>query len=542
MPTSPQGVGATAFESVLLGPTDQSPRRLRWRVQVLLTTMLVTTHLIGAGVVVVLSVVVLPASPLSAASVVGLAIAVPAYVVVAFVVGGTAATVRGLRALRWVSQGREPTDEERRTALRLPWLLTLVQAVMWAGALVVFSVLSLLLQPERALSTSLTIAIAGLVVSAVAFLLSEFGLRPIAARALTGEMLGDDRGLVGVRRRMVVFWLIGTGAPLLGLFLAATIFLAGDEMTPTRFAGIVFALAGVVLTVGLLVTLLSTRAVVGPITSVREALLRVGDGDLDTEITVYDGTELGLLQVGFNQMVRGLREREQLRDVFGRHVGREVAEAAADGGVELGGRSREVTVLFVDLVGSTAFATERDADEVVGTLNRFFAVVVDEVGRERGLVNKFMGDAVLAVFGAPVDHADHAGAGLRAGRRIAARLAQEVGEIRAGIGIATGMSFAGNVGEASRYEYTVIGDSVNSAARLCDLAKDPPDGAVEAVGASMLLATMTTVEAAAADEAEHWRPAGSVVLRGRSEETALAAVAPGQVLGAAVPAVVSGDR
>ncbi|GAA0968612.1 hypothetical protein ENKNEFLB_00544 [Nocardioides aquaticus] len=530
MPTSPQGVGSTAFESVLLGPTDQSPRRLRWRVQVLLTSMLLATHLIGAAVVVVLSVLVLPSTPLSDASVVGLAIAVPVYVVVAVVVGGTAATVRGLRALRWSSQGRAPSEQERRTALRLPWQLTLVQAAMWAGALGVFSLLSLLLQPERALTTALTIAIAGLVVSAVAFLLSEFGLRPIAARALTGELLQDGRGLVGVRRRMVVFWLIGTAAPLMGVFLAAVIFLAdgalgGEDLGPTRFAWIVLALAGVVLGVGLLVTLLTTRAVVGPITSVRQALLRVGEGDLDTEITVYDGTELGLLQAGFNQMVRGLREREELRDVFGRHVGREVADAAAAGSVELGGQSRAVTVLFVDLVGSTSFATERDADEVVGTLNRFFAVVVEEVGRERGLVNKFMGDAVLAVFGAPVDHEDHPGAGLRAGRRIAARLAEEVGEIRAGIGIATGTAFAGNVGDEQRYEYTVIGDSVNCAARLCDLAKDPPPGTAEAVGSSLLLAAMSTVAAAAGDEAGHWRAAGSTVLRGRSEETELAALA-----------------
>ncbi len=525
MPGTPQGVGGTAFGSVLLGPTDQSPRRLRWRVQLLLTTMLATTHLIGAGVVVVLSVVVLPTSPLSTSSIVGLAIAVPVYVLLAFVVGGGAATVRGLRALRWVNAGRSPTDAERRTALRLPWQLTVVQGSMWLGALVLFTVLSLVLQPDRALGTSLTIAIAGLVVSAVAFLLGEFGLRPVAALALDGEVLRDGRGLLGVRRRMVLFWLIGTGAPLLGLLLAAIIFLADEDMTPTRFAGIVLALSGVVLVVGLLVTVLTARAVVAPISSVQRALLRVGEGDLDAEIAVYDGTELGLLQAGFNQMVRGLREREQLRDVFGRHVGQEVAAAAAGGAVELGGRSCEVTVLFVDLVGSTSFATERDADDVVATLNRFFAVVVEEVGREHGLVNKFMGDAVLAVFGAPVEHDDHAGAALRAGRRTAARLLEEVGEIRAGIGIATGSVFAGNVGDESRYEYTVIGDSVNTASRLCDLAKDPPDDVARAVGGSLLLTTAATVEAAGGDEPSCWREAGSTVLRGREDPTGLAALA-----------------
>ena len=99
-------------------------------------------------------------------------------------------------------------------------------------------------------------------------------------------------------------------------------------------------LGGVVLGFGLLVTWLNARAVVAPILAVRNALQQVEEGDLDTEVQVYDGTELGQLQAGFNQMVRGLREREHLRDLFGRHVGRDVAEAAALGDVELGGETR----------------------------------------------------------------------------------------------------------------------------------------------------------------------------------------------------------
>ncbi len=391
---------------------------------------------------------------------------------------------------------------------------------MWAGAFVLFTGQAVVLQPERVLGSAFTIGIAGLVVSAVAYLLSEFGLRPVAARALSGDLVRDGRGLVGVRRRMVVFWAIGTGAPVMGLVVAAVVFLSDDQMTSTRFAVIVLSLAGIVLVFGLLVTVLTARAVVAPIASVRRALLRVGEGELDTEISVYDGTELGLLQAGFNEMARGLRERERLRDVFGRHVGREVAAAASEGEVELGGQTRTVSVLFVDLVGSTAYAAEREPGEVVETLNRFFSVIVAEVAREGGLVNKFIGDAVLAVFNAPVDLDDHAGAALRAGRRVAARLAEEVGEITAGIGIATGPAVAGNVGEESRYEYTVIGDSVNSAARLCDLAKDPPGGRAD--GDPMVLAGWSSVEAADAAERGNWRRAGAATLRGRREETELA--------------------
>ena len=117
---------------------------------------------------------------------------------------------------------------------------------------------------------------------------------------------------------------------------------------------------------------------------------------------VFDGTELGQLQRGFNSMAAGLRERERVRDLFGRHVGREVAALAEKERPELGGEDRYAAVVFVDIIGSTKLVTSRPAGEVVELLNRFFAVIVEEVDRHHGLVNKFEGDAVLAVFGAPV--------------------------------------------------------------------------------------------------------------------------------------------
>jgi adenylate cyclase len=253
--------------------------------------------------------------------------------------------------------------------------------------------------------------------------------------------------------------------------------------------------------------------VVAPIISVRNAMQRVEDGDLDAEVQVYDGTELGQLQAGFNQMVHGLREREHLRDLFGRHVGKEVAAAAAGKDVVLGGESRVVSVLFIDIVGSTTLAAERAPEEVVELLNQFFAVVVEEVDQRKGLVNKFIGDAALAVFGAPVELDDHAGQALAAARAMAERLREEVPDLQAKIGVSTGEAVAGNVGEESRYEYTVIGDAVNAAARLTELAKDV-DG--------LLLASWDSVEAAADDEAAHWERHEKVTLRGRSTETVTA--------------------
>jgi adenylate cyclase len=503
----------TPFGSRLLGPADQSPRMLRIRVQLVLTWLLVSTNVIGAGVVFVISAFVVPSPRPNGETLVSLAIAVPVYVGLAVVIGATVGTATTLKALRWALAERPPTEADRVNTLRAPLRLTWLQGWLWAGATVLFTVLSLVLQPSRAVSTVLTVGIAGFVVSAVAYLLAQFTLRPIAARALAEAPITDRPRGVGVGDRMVIFWGLGTAMPLIGLFVAAIYALADDDTSLTRLAIVVLVLVSVVLFFGLFITVLNARSVVAPIVSVRDALLAVERGDLETSVPVYDGTELGQLQSGFNQMVTGLREREHLRDLFGRHVGQEVARAAAEGlgdGIELGGQTTVASVLFIDLVGSTAYAAEHRAEDVVAVLNRFFGVVVDEVDRHGGLVNKFIGDAVLAIFGAPVDHPDHAGAALSAARAMASRLAVEVPEIGAGIGVATGEVVAGNVGHARRFEYTVIGDAVNSAARLTDLAKDSP---------GCVLVAWTSVEQAGDDEASYWVEHDEVTLRGRAEPT-----------------------
>lgn len=506
----------TPFGSRLLGPADQSPRALRVRVQLMLTWLLISTNVIGAVVVFVISSFVVPAPAASGGTVLSLAIAVPVYVVAAVVVGAWVGTATTLRALRWATEDRAPTDDDRTRTLRAPQRLTALQGLLWGGAVIVFTVLALAIQPSRAVTTALTVGIAGVVVSSVAYLLTQFTLRPIAARALAEVPLTSRPRGAGVGDRMVIFWGLGTAMPLVGLMIAAIVALAGDQTSLTRLAVVVLVLCSVVLLFGLFITVLNARSVVAPVVSVRDALLAVERGDLDHTVPVYDGTELGQLQSGFNQMVAGLREREHLRDLFGRHVGQDVARAAAEmpgGGVELGGQAREASVLFVDLVGSTAYAAEHSAEEVVAVLNRFFGVVVDEVDRHGGLVNKFIGDAVLAIFGAPVEHDDHAGAALGAARAMSRRLAEEVPEVGAGIGVSTGEVVAGNVGHASRFEYTVIGDAVNSAARLTDLAKDVP---------GRVLVARASVDRAQGEESSYWRSDGELTLRGRTTATPVA--------------------
>ena len=483
--------------------------------QLLLTALLVVTNVVGAGLVFLISAVIIPAPEPNRETILTLAIGVPVYVVCAVVLGGLVGTMTTLRALRWTLQvDAVPTNRDRARTFKVPFRLTVLQFVLWAGATVLFTVLAALVQPERVLATGLTVGTATIVVCGVAYLLTEFAMRPIAARALIEARSSDKRPGMGIRSRMIIFWCIGTGAPVVALVVAAILTLTGAA-DRDRLPVVTIVVGGVLLVFGLLITVLGARAVEAPVRSVRTAMRKVERGELDAEVVVYDGTELGLLQAGFNHMAGGLRDRERIRDLFGRHVGHDVAQQAASGlgEIELGGETREVSVLFVDLVGSTTYAEEHPPTEVVAMLNRFFGVIVEEVDEHGGLVNKFMGDAVLAVFGAPVAQDDHATSALAAARRIAERLAEEVGEVRAGIGVATGEVVVGNVGHEERFEYTVIGDAVNAAARLTELAKEVPGG---------VLALGESLDAATDAEPDHWQERESTTLRGRSTATRLA--------------------
>jgi adenylate cyclase len=350
------------------------------------------------------------------------------------------------------------------------------------------------------------------VVSASCYLFTEFALRPVAAQALEWGP-PPRRFAPGIMGRTLMVWALGSGVPVLGILLAAIITLSLQIVSPTQFTVAVMILAIFALVFGFILMWILSWLTATPVRVVRAALNRVEQGDLDTNLVVFDGTELGQLQRGFNSMVGGLRERERVRDLFGRHVGREVAALAEKEHQELGGQERHAAVVFVDIIGSTQLVTSMPAGEVVELLNRFFAVVVDEVDRHHGLVNKFEGDAVLAVFGAPVSLDNAEGEALSAARAMAQRLRAEVPECRAGIGVAAGQVVAGNVGAKERFEYTVIGEPVNEAARLCELSKDVP---------GHLVASSATVANAGVAESARWSLGDTVTLRGHDEATTLA--------------------
>jgi adenylate cyclase len=280
---------------------------------------------------------------------------------------------------------------------------------------------------------------------------------------------------------------------------------------PVSAAGLgVLGIAG--LASGSMAMIFSAKSVSEPVEEVTAALSDVEAGRLDVAVPVYDASQVGRLQTGFNAMVEGLRERRRLRDLFGRQVGEHVAEQALARGVRLGGEQVHVAVLFVDIIGSTALATTRPPNAVVSALNEFFAIVVEVVDRTGGFVNKFEGDAALCVFGAPVRRDDADSCALLAARLLHERL-RDVHGLSAAIGVSSGDVVAGNIGTKERFEYTVIGDAVNEAARLTELAKTRPE---------RILISARMLDNVTAAERDLWHADGEVTLRGRTTPTRLA--------------------
>jgi adenylate cyclase len=437
---------------------------------------------------------------------------VPAYLAAAFVVGTFWATSRVVRTLRWAIEERAPTRVDQRNTFLAPWRLTRVLLALWGGGTVLLTALYALADRDFVPKFAISISFSGIVVSTSCYLFTEFALRPVAAQALEAGR-PPRRFAPGIMGRLMTVWLLSSAVPVVGIVLAALLALAMHNLTLTQFAFAVVILALVSILFGFILMWISSWLTATPVRVVRAALKRVQEGDLNCSIVVFDGTELGELQRGFNAMVNGLRERERVRDLFGRHVGREVAALAEQRQLQLGGAECHVAVLFVDVIGSSQLVASKPPIEVVELLNRFFAVIVDEIDRHHGLVNKFEGDAALAVFGAPVPLDRPENNALAAARAIARRLRDEVPECPAGIGVAAGEAVAGYVGAHERFEYTVIGEPVNEAARLCELAKS---------ATQRLLASSAVVERAGEPERRHWEMGDEVVLRGLEVPTRVA--------------------
>jgi class 3 adenylate cyclase len=255
-----------------------------------------------------------------------------------------------------------------------------------------------------------------------------------------------------------------------------------DNIIRDIVRGSVLAVA-VALVAAVSLTIFFTRRALAPVGQIAEAAYSVARGDLTRRVSETRWDDLGRLERAFNDMVKGLNEREQIREMFGRYVSPQVREAIESGRVTLTGERKTVTVLYCDMRGSTPFAEAHEPEEVMAALNQYFEVIILATEAHGGIVNRFVGDAAVCVFGAPTEYRDHAERAVEAALSMREGLAHlnrkrtllGLPTLLFGLGLNTGAVTAGATGSEERQEYTLIGDAMNLGARIEELNKVYPE-------------------------------------------------------------------
>jgi class 3 adenylate cyclase len=297
----------------------------------------------------------------------------------------------------------------------------------------------------------------------LSYSVAEFLAKPVV-EDIAGHMPDDfpfTREGLPVARRLRI------GLPVYtittGLVVAAII---GDRDGARGLLVAILVAVAVGLFLSTELTVLLSRAITTPIADVREAMLRVRSGDYSTRVPVTSSDELGELAHDFNLMASGLAEREAMRSAFGTYVDKEVVGLILSGEFPDSGVEVEISILFCDVRGFTSYAESVDATDVVDALNRIFTAIVPVIERHGGHVDKFLGDGLLAYFGVPESHPDHADRAVGAARELVAAVNDLGTGLSVGVGVNTGRVVAGAVGGAGRLNFSIIGDAVNVAARV----------------------------------------------------------------------------
>ncbi len=386
-----------------------------------------------------------------------------------------------------------PPDVQR-IALNQPISSTLISFAMWLGA-GVFTGFVNAIGPhgfDGSLFLLMLLGIAGLSggisVVIIYFINEQIWMPEMPIFFPQGSITEIAAFRMTVRRRMILLFTIGS-IPLLLLAVVAynQAVDISQAMNPADLLPVLLRLEIFVVGIGILATLSLAltlgRYLIQSVEDLQKRMHQVQQGNLEVHMPATSNDEFGELAEGFNAMVNGLRQEAVIRSLFSIYVTPEVAEHAIAYGATLGGQLAQVTVLFADIRGFTSMTEKMEPEALIALLNRYFDAMSDAVIEQGGLINKFGGDSLLAVFGSPLNpthnHALHA---VRAAKGMVQALVQfnadqqtrNEPQLRMGIGIASGNVVAGNVGSEERLEYTVIGDTVNLASRLESMTKELP--------------------------------------------------------------------
>ena len=354
-------------------------------------------------------------------------------------------------------------------------------------------------------------AVAAVYATVLQYFAIEIGMRPVVDDIVATLPQEFEFERVGLTLRTKLLTILPLMSVLTGLVVTA---LAGGH----NLGLAVLVTLAVSFSISLELTLLLADSISRPMSALHRGIRQVEKGYFDVRIPVTTNDDLGEVTDGFNRMVAGLAERERLREAFGTYLDKEVAEYILSDGFSPHGVEVDVSILFCDVRDFTGFASGAEAHEVVAALNRLFETVVPVVSRHGGHVDKFIGDGMLAVFGAPEGYPDHADRAVSAGMEIATAVeGGAAGELRVGVGVNSGRVVAGSIGGAGRLNFSVIGDAVNVAARVEEETRETGD---------TLLISETTRRALQRDCPLESR--GPVVLKGKHEAIELFAVALAQ--------------
>lgn len=417
--------------------------------------------------------------------------------------------------------------QARREVLQYAAATALISLAMWFVAGFFFGFM--LTGAWQALAS--VFGVGGIITSAMVYFAVDVVWRPVI-----WLFFPDGRTNEAGAWRNSVKWRLVLGFVLVGFYPAALLSLTAvsraeallEAENPQVILLNLYIALGVISLVaasaGFALATLVSHSVVDPLRRLQDAMGRVAKNDLNVRLLADTNDELGYVTQGFNEMVAGLRNAEVMRNLLNLYVSPEVAREAIEHGTKLGGQLVECTVLFSDIRGFTPLSEQLPPEQLIDLLNRYMSRMVDVVIANGGLVNKFGGDSLLAVFGSPLNPADdHAAQAIRAALHMQKSLkgfnteqkAKSQPELQIGIGLASGPVVAGNVGGEGRIEYTVIGDTVNLAARLQDQTKQL---------SRSVLSSAVTVEQAARIIPFAAEPLDPIDVRGKSEPVKIYAV------------------
>jgi adenylate cyclase len=393
---------------------------------------------------------------------------------------------------------RPPSPAAQRRALSAPVVIAAIGFGGWLSGAVMFPAITLARfghwSPDLMSQHVLSPLVNGFLAATTSYLVVDWVFRTrvvphVFPEGRVSEVAGATA--LGVSARLVVFLVAVAFVPLftmLGLIRATAARLAAGWDVATVIPELVRAgesTFGLYVALGLVLTLLLARTFTRPLGEVTAALRRVRAGTLDQPVRVSSADEIGVLEEGVNAMAATLQERERILETFGRVVEPVVRDRLLAGDLRADGEVRTASVLFGDLRGFTAFAERTAPRELVRTLNEFFTTMTAWARDCDGFVDKFIGDGFLVVFGlfaedAAGGPARGAAAAVRCALGMRARLAR-LNDVRIArgepalamkIGVHTGPVVAGTIGAADRHEFTVVGDTVNVAARLEELCRE----------------------------------------------------------------------